>query len=115
MRLADYMLLPKERLAELLVEAEERYNALLPSTLSNRSGSTCSERISSVRREAALKRWKKQPMQNMQFAQAHNKNNDVIQCRNIPISMNALITHISKRSHKKRSQLHNKKCYNAPI
>lgn len=68
MKFEDYMLLPKERLAQLLVEAEERYEALLTSAVSTRSGSTCSEHISSVRRKAALKRWHKQPMQNMQIA-----------------------------------------------
>lgn len=75
MKFEDYMLLPKERLAQLLVEAEERYNALLTSAVSNRSGSTCSEHISSVRREAALKRWGKQPMQNMQIASCKSDTN----------------------------------------
>ena len=75
MKFEDYMLLPKERLAQLLVEAEERYNSLLTSAVSTRSGSTCSEHISSVRREAALKRWHRQPMQNMQIASCKSDTN----------------------------------------
>jgi len=75
MRFEDYMMLPKERLAQLLVEAEERYNSLLTSAVSTRSGSTCSEHISSVRREAALKRWHTQPMQNMQIASCKSDTN----------------------------------------
>ena len=63
MNIQDYLYLPKERLAELLVEAEERYNALLATLTSSRKGSPVNEHISAVRSAAAKKRWQK-PMQN---------------------------------------------------